>query len=71
MSFPCENEAGMTFPELQRMQHRIIKGEMEAEQAKHEAEAGAMTIVAIHGNRANLTGRRFAFENASSSASRF
>jgi len=43
-----ENEAGMTFQELQRTQRRIIKGEMEAEQAKHELiEANLRLVVSI------------------------
>ena len=31
-----ENDAGMTYQELQRTQRQIIKGQMESEQAKHE-----------------------------------
>ncbi|HXZ41126.1 MAG TPA: RNA polymerase sigma factor RpoD [Terriglobales bacterium] len=43
-----ENDAGMTFAELQRTQREIIKGEMDAEQAKHELiEANLRLVVSI------------------------
>jgi len=43
-----ESDAGMTFAELQRTQHEIIKGEMHAEQAKHELiEANLRLVVSI------------------------
>jgi RNA polymerase primary sigma factor len=43
-----ESDAGMTFAELQRTQHEIIKSEMDAEQAKHELiEANLRLVVSI------------------------
>jgi len=43
-----ETEAGLTFVELQRTQRKMIKGEMEAEQAKHELiEANLRLVVSI------------------------
>jgi RNA polymerase primary sigma factor len=43
-----EGDAGMTFAELQRMQRAIIKGEMDAELAKHELiEANLRLVVSI------------------------
>jgi len=43
-----ESDAGMTFAELQRTQREIIRGEMEAEQAKHELiEANLRLVVSI------------------------
>jgi RNA polymerase primary sigma factor len=43
-----ESDAGMTFVELQRTQSKIIKGEMEAEQAKHELiEANLRLVISI------------------------
>jgi RNA polymerase primary sigma factor len=43
-----ETDAGMTFVELQRTHRKIIKGEMEAEQAKHELiEANLRLVVSI------------------------
>jgi RNA polymerase primary sigma factor len=43
-----ESDAGITFAELQRTQHKIIKGEMDAEQAKHELiEANLRLVISI------------------------
>jgi len=43
-----ESDAGMTFAELQRTQRKIIKGEMDAEKAKHELiEANLRLVVSI------------------------
>jgi RNA polymerase primary sigma factor len=43
-----ESDAGMTFAELQRTQHEIVKSEMDAEQAKHELiEANLRLVVSI------------------------
>jgi RNA polymerase primary sigma factor len=43
-----ESDAGMTYSDLRRTQHQIIKGEMDAEQAKHELiEANLRLVVSI------------------------
>ena len=43
-----ESDAGVTFPELHRTRRRIIQGEMDAEQAKHDLiEANLRLVVSI------------------------